>query len=132
MLAPFIQRLVAKYPQLLKAHTSMKIENEPWMSLCVENIGPGITGRPSLSLCHYGKLNGDAMRDPEMIFELEVNNGQVISVDPAYFRNDYVGIEHELTDYRSPLYNSLVQMAVTWNKNLIEQGFLLKEAVFNE
>jgi hypothetical protein len=115
MLAPFIQRLVAKYPQLLKAHTSMKIENEPWMSLCVENIGPGITGRPSLSLCHYGKLNGDAMRDPEMIFEL-----------------DYVGIEHELTDYRSPLYNSLVQMAVTWNKNLIEQGFLLKEAVFNE
>jgi hypothetical protein len=27
-------------------------------------------GLPALSVCHYGEQNGDAMRDPEMCFEL--------------------------------------------------------------
>lgn len=102
------------------------------MALCVENIGKGITGRPALSLCHYGKQNGDAMRDPEMIFELEVSSGTVVSVDPGYYRNDYVGVEQELASYSSPLYSKMVNFAITWNINLIEQGFLEAVATIHD
>jgi hypothetical protein len=41
------------------------------MALVIEatdESGPG--GLPALSVCHYGEQNGDAMRDPEMCFEL--------------------------------------------------------------
>jgi hypothetical protein len=30
----------------------------------------GPLGLPAISVCHYGEQNGDAMRDPEMSFEL--------------------------------------------------------------
>ena len=43
-----------------------------------------------ISLAHYGKQNGDMMRDPEMIFALHKENQQFI---PYYYRNDYCGIE---------------------------------------
>ncbi len=36
------------------------------------DIGPGPRHFPSLPLCHYGEQNGDAMRDPEVCFELEI------------------------------------------------------------
>ena len=32
-------------------------------------------GLPALSIAHYGEQNGDAMRDPEMLFELELCDG---------------------------------------------------------
>ena len=43
-----------------------------------------------ISLAHYGQQNGDAMRDPEMIFALHKESQQFI---PYYYRNDYMGIE---------------------------------------
>ena len=42
------------------------------------------------SLAHYGQQNGDAMRDPEMLFALHNETRQFI---PYYYRNDYCGIE---------------------------------------
>lgn len=42
-----------------------------------------------ISICHYGELNGDLMRDPEMVF-FRNNDGDYF---PFYFRNDYLGIE---------------------------------------
>ena len=42
------------------------------------------------SLAHYGQQNGDAMRDPEMLFALHNGTRQFI---PYYYRNDYCGIE---------------------------------------
>ena len=42
------------------------------------------------SLAHYGQQNGDAMRDPEMLFALHKESQQFI---PYYYRNDYCGIE---------------------------------------
>ena len=42
------------------------------------------------SLAHYGQQNGDAMRDPEMLFALHKETQQFI---PYYYRNDYCGIE---------------------------------------
>ncbi len=43
---------------------TVKIPNPPYMTLTVENIGPGPRNLPALSICHYGEQNGDAMRDP--------------------------------------------------------------------
>jgi hypothetical protein len=49
----------------------LKIDNSPYMPLVIEGaprIGP--LGLPTLSVAHYGEMNGDLMRDPEMCFEL--------------------------------------------------------------
>lgn len=43
-----------------------------------------------ISLAHYGEQNGDAMRDPEMLFALHKDSLQFI---PYYYRNDYMGVE---------------------------------------
>lgn len=43
-----------------------------------------------ISLAHYGRQNGDLMRDPEMIFVLHKESQQFI---PYYYRNDYMGVE---------------------------------------
>ena len=41
------------------------------MALVIEATDdPGPCGLPALSVAHYGEQNGDAMRDPEMCFEL--------------------------------------------------------------
>ncbi len=40
-----------------------------------------------ISLAHYGRQNGDAMRDPEMIIALHKESQQFV---PYYYRNDFV------------------------------------------
>ncbi len=50
---------------------SLKIENQPYMSLVIEAMDEsGPCGIPALSVAHYGEQNGDPIRDPEMCFEL--------------------------------------------------------------
>ncbi len=54
----------------------LKIENPPYMELVIEAVDEsGPCGLPSLSVAHYGVQNGDAMRDPEMCFELGLAGG---------------------------------------------------------
>ena len=49
----------------------LKIDNAPYMELVIEAMDEsGPMGLPALSVAHYGEQNGDAMRDPEMCFEL--------------------------------------------------------------
>jgi hypothetical protein len=61
-----------------------KLDNDPtYMPLAIE-----IIGKNRLSICHYGELNGDLMRDPEMVFYKKNNDWF-----PIYFRNDWLGIE---------------------------------------
>jgi hypothetical protein len=82
----FLQQLIAIHPPLLsRPETTVKIENAPYMSLTVENIGLGPRGLPALSICHYGEQNGDLMRDPEMCFEMEIENGEVKEFHPYYW-----------------------------------------------
>jgi hypothetical protein len=40
------------------------------MRLVVEYIGQGPRGLPAIAVAHYYEQNGDAMRDPEMVFEV--------------------------------------------------------------
>ena len=108
----------------------IRIENPPYMRLVIEAIGPGPRGLNQVSVAHYGEQNGDAMRDPEVVFEVSENTG---SWSPVYYRNDYLGIEHEII-FRDPdtgkimtrprLMESMCEFLPTWDMNIREQGFL--------
>ena len=107
----------------------IRIENEPYMRLMIEAIGPGPRGQDQISVAHYGEQNGDAMRDPEVVFEVSETGHWC----PVYFLNDYVPVEQEAI-FRDPdtgavmirprLLESLIEFTPTWDMNLREQGFL--------
>lgn len=85
----FFHQLTAIKPQfIIRIEANVTIENAPYMSLAVENIGPGTRGLPALSICHYGEQNGDLMRNPEMCFEMQIEDEEVKQFHPCYFRND--------------------------------------------
>jgi len=107
------------------------IDNSPWMPLDIEDIeisGPNFL--PSISVAHYGKQNGDAMRDPEMLFEMR-REGSEIVLEPYYWRNDFVGIE-QYSGYRDDeqklftlhnLKQKQEEFASLWDRNLADQGY---------
>ena len=106
----------------------LKIDNAPFMELVIEAVDEsGPCGLPALSVTHYGEQNGDAMRDPEMLFELEPQGG----LNPFYYRNDYVGTE-QWSRYiaagqyhsRRELFLQHVSFAKVWDRNLLSQGYL--------
>ena len=108
----------------------LKIENAPYMALVIEAIGTGPMGLPALSVAHYGEQNGDLMRDPEMCFELVQPVGGNLSLDPYYWRNDYVGVERCSRSIVRGSYFVLLNMheqhehfAAEWDENLKLQGF---------
>jgi hypothetical protein len=107
----------------------LKIENPPYMALVIEATDEsGPCGLPAISVCHYGEQNGDAMRDPEMCFELGFAAGAHLT--PFYYRNDYVGVEQWsrfITDdnyaFHTELNRQHEQFAEQWDNNLRLQGF---------
>lgn len=107
----------------------LKIENPPYMELIIEGVDEsGPCGLPALSVAHYGIQNGDAMRDPEMCFELGLAGGAHLNV--FYYRNDYAGIEQwsrfiqEGTYcYHTQLHQQHEGFAKLWDNNLRVQGF---------
>ncbi len=75
----------------------LKIENPPYLELVIEATDDsGPCGLPAISVAYYSERNGDLMRRPEMLFELESVNNGASSLNPFYWRNDFVG-----TDQRS-------------------------------
>ena len=115
----------------LQAGFHIKIENEPWMTLVIEDTQErGPNGLPAISVAHYGEQNGDLMRDPEMIFEAE-ESGEEMNLVPYYWRNDYAGIEQYSastedgrTLVNAKLKREHIAFARTWDANLRAQGFL--------
>ena len=109
----------------------LKIENLPYMALVIEATPePGPLGLPGLSVVHYGKQNGDPMRDPEMYFELGNPIGNDLILDLYYFRNDYMGTEQWSRDIVRGHYIALLDLhtqherfAAVWDRNLRLQGF---------
>lgn len=67
---------------------SVKIDNTDgrFMPVHVEHIGNGC-----LSVAHYGEQNGDAMRDPDMVFWRNPLGEWM----PVSYRNDYAGLDQE-------------------------------------
>jgi len=109
----------------------LSIVNEPYMKLVIEDIQiPGPNGHTTLSVAHYGEQNGDAMRDPEMLFELVEISGQIRLV-PYYFRNDYVSVEQYsrpnqdgVALVRPRLLREHQHFARLWDWNLRAQRFV--------
>ena len=108
----------------------LHIDNPPFLPLVIEAMDEsGPCGRPAISVAHYGKQNGDAMRDPEMCFEVEFTDGG--NLDPFYYRNDYVGIEQwsrSIADGQYTCHKELhrqhQEFARLWCRNLRAQGFV--------
>ena len=110
---------------LAEVGAHMRIENAPWMRLSVENIGPYL-----ISVCHYGKLNGDLMRDPEIVFWTRhvAHLGWV----PVTFQNDYIGVYRETmtlesgdpTDIDQAELGDQAEFCEMWASNIREQGFI--------
>ena len=109
----------------------LNIENPPYMALVIEatpELGP--LGLPGLSIAHYGLQNSDLMRDPEMCFELSKPILSQLSLDPYYWRNDYVGVEQFSRAIVRGSYVALPglhrqheRFAVEWDRDLSLQGF---------
>ena len=80
-----------------------KLDNSVFMPLTIEIIEKSV-----ISLCHYGELNGDLMRDPEMLFWKDEYGDYF----PFYFRNDYVGYEDisgEVINSKLVIFNEKVE-----------------------
>jgi len=127
-------RTVALILQLaapLKPGFYIKVKNEPWMDLVIEDtheLGPN--NLPVISVAHYSKQHGDLMRDPEMLFEME-KSGTEITLTPFYWRNDYAGIEQYSASrvesqwiVNAKLRLDQVAFARTWDSNLRAQNFV--------
>ena len=109
----------------------IKIENPPYQDLVIEDICQrGPHGFATISVAHYSEQNGDAMRDPEMLFEVEAFGNQLI-LKPYYFRNDFAGVEQYSVlneegrlSINSRLQKEHEEFAQLWNTNLEQQGFV--------
>lgn len=124
------KKLIAGLEYGGKSHR--KIENGAYMPLSVEIIDSFQNGSFMVSICQYGEMNGDLMRDPEMTFFVS-KSAIDIYVYPAYFRNDYMAfertslvIEKDCTRINRALQAEHTRFANTWMKNIKDQGFLEK------
>lgn len=107
----------------------IKIQNEPYMPLCIEWIGDqGPRGWPMVAVFHHYTQNGDLMMDPEMTFEIAR-----VGWFPLSYRQDGLGIYQEAV-YRDDdkvmvaprLVRDLESFAAQWDRNIAEQGFLAR------
>lgn len=105
-------RITAKLREVGKVNCG-KLTADGYMPLSVENLSELYNQPGTWSLCHYGKMNGDLMRDPEMVF---IRDDQ--GLRPIYFRNDYMGYEDSTPN------TGMYDFARIWLKNIKEQGFL--------
>ena len=125
-----LDRKAAEIFRALLALQTTKIDNSDgtYMPVHIELIGR-IDQYDFFSLAHYGKQNGDMMRDPEMLFALHKETRQFI---PYYYRNDYMGVEQYSVRWTNEgiLLNRRLQadhttFANQWLRNIATQQHLL-------
>jgi hypothetical protein len=112
----------------LAALRHVRLEAEGFMPLVIEAIGPGPRGLPAVSVAHYYTQNGDAMRDPEMVFEVGAD-GEYL---PVSFQQDNLSMYQEAVSQdkagkvlvRPQLVADLDSFARVWDRNIKDQGFI--------
>ncbi len=110
----------------------IRLENPPYMRLVIEHIGEGPRGLPAIAVAHYHERNGDAMRDPEIVFEVNPDAWKTGEWTPVSYRQDNFDIYQEavfLVDAGKPmirpkLLRHLKAFAREWDRNIERQGFL--------
>jgi Domain of unknown function (DUF6908) len=110
----------------------IRLENPPYMRLVIEYIGEGPRGLPAIAVAHYYEQNGDAMRDPEIVFEVNPDAWKTGDWCPVSYRQDNLDIYQEavfLVDEGKPmirptLLRDLKSFARQWDRNIEQQGFV--------
>jgi hypothetical protein len=112
--------------EALKA-SYISIENAPYMRLVIEWVGRGPYETDLVSVAHYYTQNGDAMRDPEMVFIVSKQGFWT----PMTFQQDNLGLYQEAVSIRdgsffikAALIRDLQEFAKMWDRNIKSQGFL--------
>ncbi len=122
---------------LLSGARAVRITVPGYMPLSVKEIGSSGDGDRLVSLCHYGKQNGDLMRDPDIVF-LFHNVPDGAAAELVSFRNDYLGIVRDVYRYDetgrrthvvSSLKQELKEFARAWLATLRDQGFFASTVV---
>ena len=125
-----LDRKASEILQKLLALQTAKIDNSDgvYMPIHIEIIDR-TENYNHISLAHYGQQNGDAMRDPEMLFALHKELQQFV---PYYYRNGYMGMEQYSVRWTEEgvLLNRRLQadhtvFANQWLRNIATQQHLL-------
>ncbi len=97
---------------------SAKIENGPYLPLCIEKHGTQIT------VTHYVEQNGDLIPDPDMEFEILNGEWSPVALQLA------IGTYYRASEYRDgkrfinpKQIREQTKFARMWARNLISQGF---------
>jgi hypothetical protein len=97
------------------------------MRLVIEHVGTGPRGGELVSVAHYGELNGDAMRDPEIDFEIVAASWCLVSIQMEYtrhYREAVVAGEDGEVYVRPALVRGHRRVRRVWDRNLKHQGFV--------
>jgi hypothetical protein len=123
-----VQRIIDRMGGLaeLKARP-IRLEVPGFMRLVIEHVGRGPRGGEMVSVAHYGEQSGDAMRDPEIVFELAGGGWHPVSI-----QQDYLGSYREAvfigddgrTFVRPAEVRDIQAFARVWDRNLKHQGFV--------
>jgi hypothetical protein len=111
----------------------IRLDNPPYMRLVIEHVGIGPRGMPAISVAHYYEQNGDLMRDPEMVFEVNPDFWQTGDWEPVSYRQDNLAMYqqqavfiddqgHAVAD--ADTVRQLKAFARQWDRNIADQGFL--------
>jgi len=116
-----IEKILKRYGLLESFNAStdfhLRIENEPWMPLVIERHGDEI------SIAHYGELNGDPIRDPELTFRLPDWTPTSITQDPMGRYSEVFPVIDGQAMVRPALLRELRSFSTLWARNLKAQGF---------
>jgi len=119
-----IERLVGPVEKFLDGHHHLKLESSGFMPLCIEHVGPN-----QISFTHYYLQNGDMMKDPDVVMEIDLKNKAAF---PLTYQQDGLGLYQEIyvTDetgkkikFSPSLQKSIESFMVTWFENIKAQGF---------
>ena len=110
----------------------IRLEVPGFMRLVIEYIGRGPRGCDMVSVAHYGEQNGDAMRDPEIMFEVAPDAKGGLTWHPVAIQQDYIGSyqqcvfedEQGRPMIRPALVRDIAAFARIWDRNLKAQGFV--------
>ena len=107
----------------------LRIENPPYLPLVIEALDQsGPLGLPVVSVAHYTTVFGVLKRHPEMRFEVEIPLIGEMTLNPYYWRNDFVAVEQssrimDCGEYSvlPALYERHVRFAADWSDVLSGQ-----------
>jgi len=134
-------KIFCRLLQKLGSDDYLKIPSDCYMPLSIEVIGTQVEtpyGYAKLyAISHTYLLNGDLMRDPEMVFIVcdkrqSAKDISFISIYPQLYRQDNLGIyeesvtirDNKATSYRALWQQDHCRFAAQWFHNIQQQGFL--------